>query len=165
MDGMDLLRTIRRAKYTPILALTEPLSIDDEIALFRAGADAFLRKPVNIQLCKAQANALIQLYIASGKNRSRHAPIIYGEEFILIPHPSPGIKHRRRYLRFLWRPGVCQGELPSQPNAAGHRSHAAGWHMPNSRASAQYPVQAVKMDSTYTGDFLVGRGLLRTCRC
>ena len=58
-------------------------------------------------------------------------------------HPSPGIKHRRRYLRFLWRPGVCQGELPGQPHTAGHRSHAAEWHTPGSRASAQYPVQAV----------------------
>lgn len=82
-----------------------------------------------------------------------------------VVHPSPGIKHRRRYLRFLWRPGVCQGELPGQPNTAVRRSHAAGWHTPGSRASAQYPVQAAKMDGAYTGDFLVGRGLLRTCRC
>lgn len=82
-----------------------------------------------------------------------------------VVHPSPGIKHRRRYLRFLWRPDVCQGELPSHPHTAGYHPHTAGRHMPGSRASTQNPGQAVKVDSTHTRDFLVGRGLLWTCRC
>ena len=85
MNGMDLLRTLRHTKHTPILALTEPLDIDAQISLLLSGANVFLKKPINIQLCKAQANALIQLYISSEKNRSKHSPIIYGNEFVLIP--------------------------------------------------------------------------------
>ena len=30
---------------------------------------------------------------------------------------------------------LCQGELPGQPNTAGHRSHAAGWHASDNRTS------------------------------
>ena len=43
MNGMDLLRTLRHTKYTPIPALTEPLDIDGQIALLLSGADAFLK--------------------------------------------------------------------------------------------------------------------------
>lgn len=85
MNGMELLRTLRHTRHTPILVLTEPLDIDAQISLLLSGASVFLKKPINVQLCKAQANALIQLYISSEKNRSRHAPIIYGNEFVLIP--------------------------------------------------------------------------------
>ena len=85
MNGMDLLRTLRHTKHTPILVLKEPLDIDAQISLLVSGANVFLKKPINVQLCKAQANALIQLYISSKKNRSKHSPIIYGNEFVLIP--------------------------------------------------------------------------------
>ena len=80
-------------------------------------------------------------------------------------HSNPGMKHRRRYLRFLWQPGVYQRELPSPPHAASHHPHTAGRHMPDNRTSARNSGQAVKMDGTYPGDFLVGRGLLHPYRC
>lgn len=85
MNGLELLRTLRHTKHTPILAPTEPVDIDAQISLLLSGANVFLKKPINIQLCKAQANTLIQLYLSSEKNRSMHAPIIYGDEFVLIP--------------------------------------------------------------------------------
>lgn len=43
MNGMELLRTLRHTKHTPILALTEPLDIDAQISLLLAGANVFLK--------------------------------------------------------------------------------------------------------------------------
>lgn len=84
-SGMDLLRAIRTIKYTPILALTDSSRTQDKVALFRAGANSFIEKPVNMQICIAQANALIQLYLNSDHNHKDHYPIIFGSELIISP--------------------------------------------------------------------------------
>jgi len=80
-------------------------------------------------------------------------------------HPGFGVEHRWRDLRSLWRTCVCQRELPSQPNATSHYPHTGGWRISNSRASIQNPGEAVEVDGTHAGDFLVGRRLLQSCRC
>ena len=82
-----------------------------------------------------------------------------------VVDPNAGTAHRRRDLRSLWRPRVCQRELPGQPDTANHRSHTTRWHTSGSRTSAQNPGKAVKVDGTHAGDFLVGRRLLLPCRC
>ena len=80
-------------------------------------------------------------------------------------HPGSGVEHRWRDLRSLWRTGVCQRELPSQPNTTSHHPHTGGWSTSNNRASIQNTGEAVEVDGTHTGDFLVGRRLLQSCRC
>ena len=80
-------------------------------------------------------------------------------------HPNAEAEHRWRDLRSLWRPGVCQRELPGQPDTANRCPHPAGWHTSDSITAAQNPGKAPEVDSTHAGDFLVGRGLLRSCRC
>jgi len=85
INSMELLRTIRNTKHTPILTLTESLSIEDKTSLIRAGADACIEKPVNLDICVAQANSLIQLYIAADINYGEHNPVIHGEELIISP--------------------------------------------------------------------------------
>jgi len=80
-------------------------------------------------------------------------------------HPNAGIEYQWRGLRSLWRPGVCQGELSSQPNAASHRLCVAGWNKPDNRAAAQDFGKAAEMDGTHAGNLLVGTGLLQPCRC
>ena len=79
-------------------------------------------------------------------------------------HPGIGAECRWRRLRSLWRPGTYQRELPSQPDTADHRPHSERWCVPDNRTPAQRPGEAVEMDRTYAGNFLVGRGLLRSCR-
>lgn len=56
-------------------------------------------------------------------------------------HSDSGVEHRWWDLRSLWRTVTCQRV-----------------------ASAQNPGEAVEVDGTHTGDFLVGRRLLRSCR-
>lgn len=84
-NSMELLRTIRNTKHTPILALTDPLNSEDIVTLFRAGADACLEKPLDIEVCAAQANALINLYVESDINHNQHKPVVHGSEFIISP--------------------------------------------------------------------------------
>ena len=82
-----------------------------------------------------------------------------------VVHPNAEAEHRWRYLRSLWRPGVHQRELPSQPDIVGCCPHPAGWHTSDSVTAAQNPGKAPEVDGTHAGDFLVERGLLWPCRC
>ena len=72
-------------------------------------------------------------------------------------HPGIGAECRWRRLRSLWRPGVYQRELPSQPDTADHRPHSEGWCVPDNRTPAQSHGETVEMDRTHTGNLLVGR--------
>lgn len=60
-DGMEVLRIIRGMKNIPILVLTRELGTHEKAAVFREGATALLEKPVDITVCVAQINSLIQL--------------------------------------------------------------------------------------------------------
>ena len=61
MDGQEMLHIMRAAKHTPILVLTDPLPSDDKAELLRAGANAIIEKPLDLNMCLAQADTLIQL--------------------------------------------------------------------------------------------------------
>ena len=63
MDGLKMLHVMRTAKHTPILVLTDPLPSDDKAELLRAGANAIVEKPLNLNICLAQADTLIQLNV------------------------------------------------------------------------------------------------------
>ena len=85
IDNMELLRAMQQSKYTPILALTQSSNIADKVALLHAGADACIDKPVDLEYCVAQANALIRLRANLNINCSQHSPIVRGE-LIISPH-------------------------------------------------------------------------------
>lgn len=80
-------------------------------------------------------------------------------------HPNAEAEHRWRDMRSLWRPGVCQRELSGQPDTANRCPNTGGWRTSDNSSTAQNPDKAVEMVGTHAGDFLVGRGLLRPCRC
>lgn len=83
-DGMKILRIIRQTKTMPILVLAEQLTESEKLALFQMGANAVLEKPIDMSVCVAQANSLIQLYMEQMGNRSDH-PLIFGTELIIDP--------------------------------------------------------------------------------
>lgn len=85
MDVIEVLQIMRTAKHTPILALTVPLTPKEIISLFHAGADTYLEKPLNIEVCIAQANALIQRYVDAEINYEHYKTIVYGSELIISP--------------------------------------------------------------------------------
>lgn len=85
IDNAELVRILRVTKHTPILALTDVLETHEKIALFHAGANAFLEKPLDVELCIAQANALIKLYLKSDKELGKSIPITFGSSLVIAP--------------------------------------------------------------------------------
>lgn len=83
-DIIDILRIIRQAKATPIFILAKKPTGDEKVTVFRAGANAVLEKPIDMPVCVAQANSLIQLYMEQAKGRTYH-PLIFGTELIIDP--------------------------------------------------------------------------------
>lgn len=79
-DAMSLLRALRSSANSPILVLERELSSKRRIALFQAGADACLEKPINIDVCAAQAQSLIQLY---KRSKGHCRPLAFGSELII----------------------------------------------------------------------------------
>jgi len=73
ISGMEMIRIVRLTQHIPIMVVTTPLLPNDKIALSQAGADAIIDKPLNIELCVVQAEALIRLYPNSDKKHD-HTP-------------------------------------------------------------------------------------------
>lgn len=85
MDSKELLQTMRHVKHTPILVLTASLNAKEIVDLLHTGADTYLEKPFDMEICVAQANALMQLYLDAEMNHKHHRPIIHGSELIISP--------------------------------------------------------------------------------
>lgn len=85
MDGLEMLHVMRAAKHTPILVLTDPVSSDDKANLLRAGANAIIEKPVNMNVCSAQATTLIQLNEDAEEGRGDYQIITFGADFVIDP--------------------------------------------------------------------------------
>lgn len=82
---LALLRTIRTVKNTPLLVLVNHLESKDKIALFQAGASAYMEKPIDVKVCVAQSVALIHLYLDSECELKGLFPLSFGTELIINP--------------------------------------------------------------------------------
>lgn len=80
---IDLLATVRSIYYAPILALVENLNPKKQIELLGAGAEVCLGKPIAIDVCVAQALALIRFY-RNAKNGDRGS-LVFGRGFTISP--------------------------------------------------------------------------------
>lgn len=85
IDNAEMVRIFRIAKRTPILAFTEALTAGEKTNLLHAGVDAFLEKPVDVELCIAQANALIDLYLEYDDVVEQSVPIAFGTSLVITP--------------------------------------------------------------------------------
>ena len=80
---IETLSMMRKVRPAPIMVIIPKLNTLDKVSLFRAGANACIEKPINIVVCAAQANSLIQLYIEAVTNNIVHRPLIFGSELII----------------------------------------------------------------------------------
>ena len=79
----EIVRLIRENSYLPIMHIAPILDIKEKISLYHAGTNACLEQPVDMRICIAQANSLIQLYLdANDANNEKH-PLIFGTELII----------------------------------------------------------------------------------
>lgn len=82
-DDTDLLRIIRNTKRMPIMVLTEKLAASDKVALFQAGANACMEKPIDSVVCAAQAASLIHLYVKAQEHGIKHQLLTFGTELLI----------------------------------------------------------------------------------
>ena len=80
---IEMLCSIRDMSYTPILVLTEDCSTEKQVAFLQMGADVCVGKPVNIDLCIAQVEALIRLY--HNAKISDKSSLVFGDGFVISP--------------------------------------------------------------------------------
>lgn len=82
---IDLIRTMRKAVTIPILALIAKADEKDKAILFRTGVTACLEKPVDLIVCIAQAESLVQLYLDAQAEDIEYKPLIFGNELMIDP--------------------------------------------------------------------------------
>lgn len=73
---------MRQIKSTPILALASSLFPEDKLRILQAGVNAFIEEPFNIDICTAQAYALLHLYDDTKTNNQRDVAV-FGTELII----------------------------------------------------------------------------------
>ena len=81
----EIIRLIRETSPLPIMAIVPKLSVSEKISLFHAGINAYLEQSVNISICVAQANSLIQLYLDAKKADNKTYPLVFETELIINP--------------------------------------------------------------------------------
>lgn len=65
MEGLQLIRLMRRMKDMPILALSSQGGIESRERAFHMGVDDFKEKPLELRECLVRAQALLRRYNAA----------------------------------------------------------------------------------------------------
>ena len=83
-NGKEIIKPLRAITPVPILALCSQDDPKERCALLKAGVSACFTKPIDVQECAAQVEALLDLYFATSKKRAKRT-IAYGTEFVIDP--------------------------------------------------------------------------------
>lgn len=83
-DAMQVIRIMRCAKPVPIVALYVRTDIFNKMTFLETGATVCIEKPLDLEECRAQANALIMLYTARSDTHEYHT-LSFGVDLIIDP--------------------------------------------------------------------------------
>lgn len=83
-DGNEIIKPLRAITQVPILALCNQDDPKERCAMLKAGASTCLSKPIDLQECKAEVEALLNLYFATSEKRTVRT-IACGTEFVIDP--------------------------------------------------------------------------------
>lgn len=83
-ESIKIICEMREVKPVPIVAITEAISVEQKIELFQAGVHAYIEKPINPEVCIAQAVALMQLG-GIGTVNTQQGELAFGTELIIKP--------------------------------------------------------------------------------
>lgn len=72
-------------RSTPIMVMHEGLSIKEKVLLYHAGASTLLKISTAIEICAAQAQALIRLQ-KENRDCEKLYPLIFGNELMIDPN-------------------------------------------------------------------------------
>lgn len=82
---IDLIHAMRKSTNIPILALITKADEKDKVVLLCAGVNACLEKPVNLIVCMAQAESLVQLYLEAQAKDAECKKLVFGNELMIDP--------------------------------------------------------------------------------
>lgn len=82
---VEIIRFVRETQMLPILMIAANLSPTDKVMLFQAGANVCLEKPLDTNVCMAQAFSMIQLYWKAQAENQMPKPLVFGTELIINP--------------------------------------------------------------------------------
>lgn len=88
-DGMELLKMLQLFKPIPILVLSSKPGSEDRIAVLKAGAHGYVKKPYDLEECLAHAQSLMELYAQLHTSESRCYTLAFGMDLIIDP-----VKHQ-----------------------------------------------------------------------
>ena len=84
-DGVYLLKSMREVKPIPILVLSASSGSKEKISALQAGANAYLKKPYELEECLAHAQSLIRLYSELQPIESHHYTLVFGMDLMIDP--------------------------------------------------------------------------------
>lgn len=93
LDNIEITRILRAAMRLPILALTNALPAQERVALFRAGVTTILDKPVDVDLCAAQVDALMETYFEYDEGAGKLVPVTFGTSLVIVPRYRQVLVH------------------------------------------------------------------------
>lgn len=86
MDHEEMIRIIRMMQHIPIVVISEHLEPAEIVALYHAGIDVYMEKPIDIDICAAQIHALIALYMRSAEKSWKRATLAFGSSLVISPY-------------------------------------------------------------------------------
>lgn len=86
MDHEEMIRIIRMMQHIPVVVISAHLGSAEIVALYHAGIDVYMEKPIDIDICAAQVHALIALYMRSAEKSWKRATLAFGSALIISPY-------------------------------------------------------------------------------
>lgn len=86
MDKSEMIRIIRVMQHIPVMVIGEHIETSEIIALYQAGIEAYMEKPIEADICTAQAEALIGLYLRAAEKSWKRATLAFGSSLVISPY-------------------------------------------------------------------------------
>lgn len=81
--GHDVIMELRKMQPMPILILSESGSVTDKVKALNNGADDYLEKPYDLEICMAKAQALLRRYTELNHIAERGYAVVCHEQLLL----------------------------------------------------------------------------------
>lgn len=85
IDGMELLKMIRQIRSVPILVLSSKAGAVKRVEVIRAGAQAYMENPYDLEICLAYAQSLMELYARLYSDKDQCYTLVFGGDLLINP--------------------------------------------------------------------------------
>ena len=82
-EKIELVRIMKSIKIVPIIVFSGPLSKDNLMELFQAGASIVIKKPVDYEVLSLQVHNFIELYSEITNAQKGNRPLVFGTELVI----------------------------------------------------------------------------------